>query len=63
MLRTRSTSDRDSGTASLGFTLVDGIMIEPIIPAIQTGLSLFLLSPLFLFFALFATVAHGSSCS
>jgi hypothetical protein len=45
-----------SGAAPLGFPFVDWIMVQPVFPA----LSLFLLSPLFLFFALFATVAHGA---
>jgi hypothetical protein len=47
---------RNSGTAPLGFALIDRIMVEPVFAA----LSLFLFSPLLLLFALFATVAHES---
>jgi hypothetical protein len=50
--------DADSGAAALGFPVIDRRRIDAVIPAISPELLLFLLSPLFLFFALFATVAH-----
>jgi hypothetical protein len=48
-----------SGATAFGFPVVGRMLIDPVVPTIRAGLSLFLLSPLFLFFALFATVAHG----
>jgi len=46
----------ESGAAALGRAFVDGIVIEPVFAA----LAFFLLAAFFLFFALFAAVAHGN---
>jgi hypothetical protein len=50
-----------SGTSALGCAVLCGIVVEPVFAAFRAGLLLLQLSPLFLFFALFATVAHGTS--
>lgn len=60
MLSTRTLErTQNSGTAALGFTVIDWRMVDPVLPAISTDLLPFLLPAFFLFFALVAAVTHG----